>query len=162
MSITTFNDLFVHALEDIYYAEQQIAKSLPKLVKAAGSPELSKAFAKHLEETKGQIERLKKVFTEVGVPAKGAKCPAIEGILTEADELMSEIKDAEVRDAALVSGAQAVEHYEITRYGTLIAWAEQLGLKDSVKLLKETLKEEEATDSALNKLAISRINKKAA
>jgi len=162
MSITTFNDLFVHTLQDIYYAEQQISKSLPKLVKAASSPELSKAFAKHLEETKGQIERLTQVFKEIGVPAKGVKCPAIDGILTEADELMSEIKDAEVLDAALLSGAQAVEHYEITRYGTLIAWAEQLGHKESVKLLKQTLKEEETTDSLLSKMAITKVNKKAA
>lgn len=162
MSITTFNDLFVHTLQDIYYAEQQISKSLPKLVKAASSPELSKAFTKHLEETKGQIERLTQVFKEVGIPAKGVKCPAIDGILTEADELMSEIKDADVLDAALLSGAQAVEHYEITRYGTLIAWAEQLGFKESVKLLKQTLKEEETTDSLLSKMAISRVNKKAA
>jgi len=162
MSIATLEDLFVHTVQDIYYAEQQIAKSLPKLAKSAGSPELKKAFEKHLEETKGQIERLKQVFKEIGQPAKGEQCPAIEGILKEADELISEIKDAQTLDAALLSGAQAVEHYEITRYGTLITWAKQLGYKESAKLLQETLKEEESTDSALSKLAISSVNKKAA
>ncbi len=162
MSIATLEDLFAHTVQDIYYAEQQIAKSLPKLSQSASSPELKKAFEKHLEETKGQIERLKQVFKEIGQPAKGERCPAIEGILTEADQLMAEIEDASVLDAALLSGAQAVEHYEITRYGTLIAWAKQLGHKEIVKLLQVTLTEEENTDSALSKLALSKVNKKAA
>jgi len=162
MSIASLEDLFVHTVQDIYYAEQQIAKALPKLGKSAGSPELKAAFEKHLEETKGQIERLKQVFNEIGQPAKGEQCPAIDGILTEGEELMAEIKDATVLDAALLSGAQAVEHYEITRYGTLITWAQQLGYKESVKLLKQTLEEEESTDSALSKLATSNVNKKAA
>jgi ferritin-like metal-binding protein YciE len=162
MKIENLDDLFVHTLKDIYFAEHQIVKSLPKMIKTANSKELSKALEAHLEETKGQVERLDKVFKAIEVKAEGEKCPAIEGILEEADELMGSIKDPETRDAAMIGAAQAVEHYEITRYGTLIAWAELLGHKDAVKLLSQTLKEEHNADSKLSKIAESKLNEKAA
>jgi ferritin-like metal-binding protein YciE len=162
MKVENLNDLFVHTLKDIYYAEQQIVKALPKMVKASDSKELAKAFDSHLAETKEQIKRLDEAFKLVEVKAKGEKCPAIDGILKEAEELMSEIKDPDTRDAAMIAAAQAVEHYEITRYGTLVSWGQLLGLKDVVKLLSETLKEEHNADSKLTKIAESKLNKEAA
>ena len=135
MKVENLNDLFVHTLKDIYFAERQIVKSLPKMVKTANSKELAKALEAHLSETKEQVSRLEQVFKLIGEKAKGEKCPAIEGILEEAKELMDEIKDPDTRDAAMIGAAQAVEHYEITRYGTLVAWGKLLGLKDAVKLL---------------------------
>jgi ferritin-like metal-binding protein YciE len=162
MKIASLNDLFVHTLKDIYFAERQIVKALPKMVKAADSKELAKALESHLEETKEQVARLEEVFKIVGVKAEGEKCPAIEGILKEADELMGSIKDADTRDAAMIGAVQAVEHYEITRYGTLVSWGELLGLKDAVKLLSATLKEEHNADSKLTKIGESKLNKQAA
>jgi ferritin-like metal-binding protein YciE len=162
MKIENLSDLFVHTLKDIYYAEKQIVKALPKMVKATDSSELAKAFESHLEETKEQIVRLEKVFELLGKKAAGEKCPAIDGILTEGDELMKEIKDPDTRDAAMIAAAQAVEHYEITRYGTLVSWGELLGHKDAVKLLAANLKEEHAADGKLNKLAEGKLNKQAA
>ncbi len=162
MSIGTMDELFLHTLKDIYYAETKITKALPKMAKAAGSTQLRQAFEQHLEETKQQVERLKEVFKLVGQKAEGTECPAIEGIIEEGDELMKDVKDKEVLDAGLLSGAQAVEHYEIARYGTLLAWAKQLGHGDAAKLLQETLKEEKATDQILNKLALEMVNQKAA
>ncbi len=162
MKIKNLSDLFEHTLKDIYYAEKQIVKALPKMAKAADSPELARAFETHLQETKEHIVRLEKVFEILGKKAVGEKCPAIDGILTEGEEMMKEIKDPDTRDAAMIADAQSVEHYEITRYGTLVSWGELLGNKDAVKLLSATLKEEHSADSKLNKLAESKLNKQAA
>jgi ferritin-like metal-binding protein YciE len=162
MKIENLNDLFVHTLQDIYYAEKKIVKALPKMVKHTDSPELAKAFEGHLTETEGQIQRLEQVFEMCGEKPKASKCPAIDGILEEGEELMSEIKDPDTRDAAMIAAAQAVEHYEITRYGTLVSWAKLLGMKDAANVLGQTLKEEHNTDQKLTKLAEGRLNKEAA
>lgn len=160
--IKTFDDLFVHTLRDIYYAEKQIEKALPDMIEKATNAELKSGFEKHLQETAIHIERLEKVFELHGVKAKGVNCPAIDGILEEADEIAGDIEDKQVLDAALIASAQAVEHYEMTRYGTLVAWAKHLGRSDAAGLLTETLKEEEATDQKLTKLAESKVNLQAA
>ncbi len=160
--IQTMDDLFVHTLRDIYYAEHQITKALPKMIDKAASPTLKQGFERHLNETEGHIQRLKQVFQQHGVEEKGVTCPAIDGILKEADEITGEIEDKQVLDAALVGAAQAVEHYEITRYGTLVAWAKQLGRPDCAALLQQNLDEELATDKKLTELAESGINRKAA
>ena len=162
MKVEDLNDLFLHTLKDIYFAERQIVKALPKMVKAADSKELAKAFDSHLAETNEQIQRLEMVFKSLGKKAAGERCPAIEGIIEEAQELMESIKDPDTRDAAMIGAAQAVEHYEITRYGTLASWGELLGHKDAVKLLKLTLKEEHNADSKLTKIAEGKLNKQAA
>jgi ferritin-like metal-binding protein YciE len=162
MALRSMEDLFLHTLKDIYYAERQILRTLPRMMKMAGSPELKKAFATHRDETEKQIERLQAVFESLDAAARGIKCEAIEGIIAEAEHLAEEIDDKDVLDAGLIGSAQAVEHYEMTRYGTLVAWAEQLGMKDAVKLLKETLEEERRTDRLLTELAEARINKQAA
>jgi ferritin-like metal-binding protein YciE len=154
--------LFLDTLKDIYYAEKQIYKALPKMAKAAASDKLRAAFEKHHDETEGQIERLEKIFEQLGKPARGKKCDAIEGILDEGEEIMDEYTDTPALDAGLLAAAQAVEHYEISRYGTLKTWASKLGHGDAVKLLDETLAEEKKTDDALSKLAVSAINAKAA
>jgi ferritin-like metal-binding protein YciE len=160
--IQTFDDLFVHTLKDIYYAENQIAKNLPDMVSKASDPTLKQGFETHLKETKEQIRRLEQVFQLLGVDMEGVECPAIDGILKEASDVAGEVADKQVLDAALIAAAQAVEHYEITRYGTLIAWAKQLGLHDCATLLEANLKEEKATDEKLNKLALTNVNRKAA
>jgi ferritin-like metal-binding protein YciE len=160
--IKTLDDLFVHTLRDIYYAEKQIEKALPKMIDKATAPKLRAGFEKHLEQTKGHIERVEEVFELHGVKAKQVRCPAIDGILEEADEVSGDIDDKEVLDAALIASAQAVEHYEITRYGTLIAWAKQLGRTDCASVLAKNLKEEEATDKKLTDMAEDRINLQAA
>ncbi|HVJ78403.1 MAG TPA: ferritin-like domain-containing protein [Hyphomicrobium sp.] len=160
--IQNFDDLFVHTLRDIYYAEQQIAKSLPDMISKASDPALKKGFETHLGETRNQISRLEQVFKMHGVDASGVDCPAIDGILEEASEVSGEVEDPQVLDAALIAAAQAIEHYEITRYGTLIAWANQLGRSDCAAILKQTLDEEQATDTKLNKMALSAVNRKAA
>lgn len=160
--IKSMDDLFVHALRDIYYAEQQIVKALPKMIDKASDAQLKKGFETHLKETKGQIDRLEKVFKMHGAEAKGVECPAIDGIIEEAEETAGEVDDKNVLDAALAAAAQAVEHYEIARYGTLVTWARELGRDDCASLLEETLAEEKATDQKLTKLAESRINRKAA
>lgn len=162
MALRSMEDLFMHTLKDIFYAERQILRTLPRMMKKAGSPELRKALETHRDETERQIERLQKIFESLDVAARGIKCEAIEGIIAEAEHLAEEIEDKEVLDAGLIGSAQAVEHYEITRYGTLISWAEQLGMKDAVKLLHETLEEEKRTDQKLTELAEARINKQAA
>ena len=162
MSEKDLNTLFVDTLKDIYYAEKQIFKSLPKMAKAANSDQLRAAFEKHHDETEGQIERLEKIFELVDTPARGKKCDAIEGILDEGKEIMDEYEDTPALDAGLLAAAQAVEHYEISRYGTLKAWAEKLGLKDAVKLLDQTLSEEKKTDETLSKIAVSAVNVEAA
>ena len=156
------NDLFLDTLKDIYYAEKKIYTSLPKMMKAAQSPKLKAAFEKHHEETEGQIERLEQVFKLLDAPARGKKCAAIEGILDEGKEIMDEYKGMEALDAGLLAAAQAVEHYEISRYGTLKAWATRLGMKDAAKLLDETLKEEKKTDLSLTAIAEKSVNAEAA
>jgi ferritin-like metal-binding protein YciE len=151
-------DLFHDALKDIYYAENKILKTLPKMAKAAQSKELKAAFTKHERETRGQIKRLDSVFKIIGKPARGKTCAAINGITEEGAEIMKEYKGMPALDAGLLAAAQAVEHYEISRYGTLRTWAEELGLRDAARLLKETLKEEEMTDKALTVLAKDAVN----
>ena len=160
--IATLDDLFVHQLQDVYYAEHQITKALPKMIAKATAPDLKAGFEKHLRETEGQIARLERVFEMHGEKVKAVTCPAIDGIIKEANEVAGEIADKAVLDAALIAAAQAVEHYEITRYGTLIAWARQLGREDMAAILKETLDEEYATDDALTAMAESKINAHAA
>jgi ferritin-like metal-binding protein YciE len=154
--------LFLDTLKDIYYAEKQIYKSLPKMAKAAQSDQLRSAFEKHHDETEGHIERLEQIFEQLGKPARGKKCDAIEGILDEGTEVMQEYEDTPALDAGLLAAAQAVEHYEISRYGTLKNWAGKLGLKDAMKLLDETLGEEKKTDDTLTKIAVSAVNAEAA
>ena len=154
-------DLFLDGLKDIYYAEKKITKALPKMARAAESGELVAGFEKHLAETEAQVERLEQVFELLGKPARGKTCPAIDGILEEGEEIIQEYKGAPALDAGLVAAAQAVEHYEIARYGTLIAWAEQLGMGEAVDLLKSTLAEEEATDEALSALGEGGVNERA-
>jgi len=158
----TLDDLFLDTLKDIYYAEKQILKTLPKMAKAAQSEELRAGFEQHAEETEGQIERLEQVFELIGKPARGKTCDAILGIIEEGKSIMDDFKGTSALDAGLISSAQAVEHYEIARYGTLKAWANQLGMKDAVKLLEQTLQEEEATDQKLTQLGESSANLKAA
>jgi ferritin-like metal-binding protein YciE len=157
--IKTLDDLFVHTLQDIYYAEQQIIKALPKMIEKASDPQLKLAFQSHLTETKNQVDRLEQVFELHGEPAKAVTCPAIDGIIAEAKEIMADASDPEVLDAAALAAAQAVEHYEITRYGTLVAWARQLGRNDCATILEQTLEEEKATDLKLTAIAESRINR---
>ena len=158
----TMNDLFLNVLKDIYYAEKQILKALPKMVKAVETPELKKALEHHREETEGQVERLEQVFNEIDKPARGEKCEAILGIIAEGEDVIKKGDEAAVIDAGLIAAAQAVEHYEIARYGTLIAWAEQLGLSDSAALLKETLEEEKSADKKLTQIAEASVNRQAA
>jgi ferritin-like metal-binding protein YciE len=160
--IRTLDDLFVHTLQDIYYAEQQIAKNLPTMIGKATDPQLKQGFETHLQETQNQIKRLEQVFQMHGQPVKGVTCAAMDGILEEAKETMGDVDDTDVRDAAMLASAQAVEHYEITRYGTLVAFAKQLGREDCASVLQQTLDEEKATDKKLTAIAESKVNKKAA
>ncbi|MBA3517346.1 MAG: ferritin-like domain-containing protein [Rhizobiales bacterium] len=160
--IKTLDDLFVHTLQDIYYAENQITKALPKMISKATDPQLKQGFQTHLAETQNQIKRLEEVFKMHGRSPKGVDCPAIDGIIKEANEVAGEVADKEVLDAALLASAQAVEHYEITRYGTLIAWAQQLGRNDCANVLQQNLDEEKATDKKLTAIAESKVNRKAA
>jgi ferritin-like metal-binding protein YciE len=155
-------ELFAETLKDIYFAEKQILRALPKMAKEAESPELKQAFETHRDQTEGHVERLNEVFEQLGRPARGKTCEAILGIIDEAKEIIEEFKGAEALDAGLASSAQAVEHYEIARYGTLKTWAQQLGLDGAAKLLDATLQEEIQTDKLLTKLATSSVNKKAA
>ena len=158
----TLDDLFLDTLKDIYFAEKQIVKTLPKMAKAAQSEELRAGFEQHLEETNGHVERLEQIFEMIGKPARGKTCDAILGITEEGKSIMEDFKGTVALDAGLVSSAQAVEHYEIARYGTLKAWAKQLGLNDAVKLLDATLQEEIATDKKLSQVGVSEANLKAA
>src|SRR5438309_5745012 len=160
--IQTMDDLFVHTLRDIYYAENQIVKALPEMIEKATDPQLKQGFQSHLAETKNHVKRVEEVFKMHGVEVSGVDCPAIDGIIEEAEEVAGEVEDKKVLDAALIAAAQAVEHYEIARYGTLIAWANQLARADAAKLLQQTLKEEEATDKKLTTLAENKVNKAAA
>ena len=157
----TLDDLFLDTLKDIYYAERKILKALPKMARGAQSDQLKKAFEQHKDETEGQVERLQQVFEILGKRAQGKTCPAIDGIIEEGEEIMEEFKDTPALDAGLVSAAQAVEHYEITRYGTLKRWAQMLGMDDAAKLLDQTLAEESKTDEDLTAFADSSANQKA-
>ena len=160
--IKTMNDLFVHQLQDIYYAEKQLVKALPKMAKKAADQQLKQGFLTHLDETKTHVERLEQVFQMHGAQVKAVDCPAIDGIIQEADEVAGEVADKSVLDAALINAAQAAEHYEITRYGSLIAWAKQLGRNDCAALLQQNLDEEKAADKKLTALAESKVNRAAA
>ncbi|RWC64234.1 ferritin-like domain-containing protein [Mesorhizobium sp.] len=160
--IKTMDDLFLHVLQDIYYAEEQILKALPNMVEKATNRDLTAAFKSHLEETEKQVQRLEQAFELIGESPKGTTCPAIDGIIKEAKEIVGEVAEKEVLDAALITAAQAVEHYEIARYGTLIAWAEQTGKDAVAKLLATTLTEEKAADKKLTTIAQRKVNQKAA
>jgi len=162
MSDKDLNELFLDTLKDIYYAEKQILKALPKMAKAASSDEVQAAFEKHHEETETHLERLERVFEMLGKPARGKKCEAIEGIIEEGKEIMDDYADTPALDAGLLAAAQAVEHYEISRYGTLKAWAEKLNLTDAIELLDQTLAEEKKTDEILTKIAQTAVNYEAA
>ncbi|WP_099864755.1 YciE/YciF ferroxidase family protein [Pararhizobium haloflavum] len=157
----TLDDLFHDTLKDIYYAERKILKALPKMQRAAQSDELKAAFEKHRDETEEHVTRLQQVFELIGKPARGKTCDAIEGIISEGEEIMDEFKGTAALDAGLISAAQAVEHYEMTRYGTLKRWATELGMKDAAKLLDATLQEEMKTDGDLTKLADAGANDRA-
>jgi ferritin-like metal-binding protein YciE len=159
--IKSMDDLFLHTLQDVYYAENQIVKALPKLIDKATNRELSAGLREHLRETENQVTRLEQVFERIGQKPKGVDCPAIDGLIKEADEVAGEVDDKKVLDAAIIGSAQAVEHYEISRYGTLIAWAEELGHNDVVSLLNANLKEEKAADKKLNSLAEGGVNRRA-
>jgi len=158
MASKTLEDLFHDTLKDVYYAEQQILKKLPELAEAANSNELTAAFEQHLRETQGQVARLEQVFDLLGVAARSKRCDGIEGILSEGDSMLKEFKDTPALDAALISSAQAVEHYEITRYGTLRRWAQMLGLSEAADLLNATLDEESRTDDLLTRIANTQAN----
>ena len=159
--IATMDDLFVHALQDMYYAERQSERALPDMVQKASDGELKKAFQTHLRQTKTHIKRLEQVFKKLKLKPSGTDCPAIDGILNEANEIAADVRDKVVMNAALIGAAQAVEHYEITRYGTLIAWAKALGHTDAAQLFAANLREEKATDKKLNGIAKRKVNRKA-
>jgi ferritin-like metal-binding protein YciE len=154
--------LFKHFLRDIYYAEKQILKTLPKMARKAGSDQLREALEEHRQETEQQIENLEQVFEMVGLKPRGVTCEAMDGILEEGKEIMEEAEAEDARDAGMIAAAQAVEHYEITRYGTMIAWAGTLGMADAARLLQQNLDQEHAADRKLTELAESTLNRKAA
>jgi ferritin-like metal-binding protein YciE len=160
--IHSMDDLFVHTLRDIYYAENQIVKALPDMIEKATDPSLKQGFQTHLGETRNHVKRLEQVFKIHGVEVSGVDCPAIDGIIEEANDVAGEVDDKHVLDAALIAAAQAVEHYEMTRYGTLIAWAKQLGRSDCASLLQQNLDEEKAADSKLTTIAERQVNRRAA
>ena len=161
--IKTMDDLLLHGLKDIYYAENQIAKALPEMAERATNRDLGKGLRDHLEDTRKQISRLEQVFKILGEAPKAVKCPAIDGLIDEAEEVAGETEDKAVLDAAIVGSAQAVEHYEMARYGTLIAWAEELGRDDVVRLLTTNLNEEKAADKKLSTVALRKgVNRRAA
>ena len=159
--IRTMDKLFIHVLRDIYYAEKQILKAFPDMIEKAQNRELTAAFKRHYDETTTHVQRLEQAFELIGEKPKGTSCPAIDGIIKEADEIAGNVDDRNVLDAALIAAAQAVEHYEITRYGTLIAWAQELGHDAVGNLLNKTLNEEKATDKKLTDLAEKKVNAKA-
>lgn len=162
MAIKTMHDLFVHGLKDIYYTEKKLVGELPRMARKATDPDLKRAFEDHAAQTENHLSRLEEVFQIVELQPRGEKCEALEGLLEEAKELLKDVKDPEVLDAGLLAAAQAVEHYEITRYGTLIAWSRELGLADVEPVLNETLEEEKQTDKLLTEIAEADINRKAA
>lgn len=156
--MNNLEQLFEETLRDIYYAEKAILKNLPKMAKKASSEDLASAFDLHVDQTEVHVERLEQIFEMIGKAPRGKRCPAMDGLAEEAGEIMQEAKNETVRDAGMLAAAQAVEHYEISRYGTLAAWAEKLGMDEAAKLLETTLQEEKDTDQKLSKLAISEIN----
>ena len=160
--VKTMNDLFLHQLQDVYYAEHQLVKALQKLAGKAADTQLKSAFLAHLDETKSHVQRLEQVFQMIGAVPKSIDCPAIDGIIEEADEIAGDIADKSVLDAALIASAQAAEHYEIARYGSLIAWARQLGRNDCIGILQRTLEEEKAVDKKLTSIAETDVNVRAA
>jgi len=160
--IKSMDDLFVHNLRDIYYAENQIIEALPSMIDKASDARLKQSFQLHLMETKNQLQRLEQIFNMINVEITSVNCPAIDGIIDEANEVAADIDDKMVLDAALIAAAQTVEHYEIARYGTLVAWAKLLGRPDCANILQQTLNEEKNTDMKLSQLAIGEVNKKAA
>jgi ferritin-like metal-binding protein YciE len=160
--IKTLNDLFVHQLQDIYYAEKQLVKALPRMAEKATDKQLKQGFLEHLDQTRTHVQRLEEVFRMHDAEIKAVNCPAIDGIIEEANEVAGEVADKEVLDAALINAAQAAEHYEITRYGSLIAWARQLGRNDCASVLQQTLDEEKTTDRKLTSLAEGKVNLRAA
>ena len=160
--IQTMNDLFIHQLQDVYYAEKQLVKALPKMAEKATDKQLKQGFLSHLDQTRTHVQRLEEVFRMHGAEVKAVNCPAIDGIIEEAEEVTGEVDDKGVLDAAIIAAGQAVEHYEITRYGSLIAWAKQLGRNDAARLLEQTLGEEKAADKKLSGLAEGGINQGAA
>ena len=155
-------DLFFHLLRDVYHAEKQATRAMPKMAKAIENEELRQAMETHQEETLAQVERLEQVFELLGKKPRGQTCEAIQGLVEEAKEVMEEVEDPNVLDAGILAAAQAIEHYEIARYGTLRAWAEELGMNDAAKLLQQTLDEEKKTDKLLSEIAVSRLNREAA
>jgi len=159
--IGSMEDLFLHGLQDIYYAENQIVKSLPTMIEKATNRELAKGLREHLRETEGQVARLDKVFDKLGEEPTGTDCPGIDGLIKEADQVAGEVEDKGILDAAVIGAAQAIEHYEISRYGTLIAWAESLGHDNVISLLNANLREEKAADRKLNVLAEGKVNRRA-
>jgi ferritin-like metal-binding protein YciE len=161
-AMKTLEDLFLHQLKDIYYAERQILKTLPKMAKTVSALELRQAFEKHKLETEGQVERLEEIFKMLDQNPEGEKCAAILGLVEEGNDILNKAKNTVVIDAGLLAGAQAIEHYEIARYGTLIAWATRIGMSKAIPLLKETLEQEKKTDRILTQLAETSVNKQAA
>src|ERR1039457_4041302 len=161
-ALKSLRDLFVNLLKDIYYAEKQILKALPEMAKKADSDELRQAFEHHFKETEGQVERLELVFALCDLKPSGKTCQAIKGIIEDAEEDIHEAADANVRDAGMIADAQAVEHYEIARYGTMVAWAKQLGMSDAARLLQQTLEQEHNADRTLTRLAEGQLNRQAA
>ena len=161
MPMNSLQDAFLHELKDIYHAEKQLTRALPKMAKAAEDEQLREMFQQHLEETKGQIERLEQVFEQMGKTARAEKCEGMAGIVEEGSSLMEEDADPEVMDAMLIGAAQKVEHYEISSYGTMCAWAEELGMNEAARLLKANLQEEKLTDEKLTRFAESRKNRQA-
>jgi ferritin-like metal-binding protein YciE len=161
MSVKTMEDLFVNELRDLYHAEKQLLKALPKMRKAASSDELKQLLETHLEETHGQVEKLEQVFEMLDLGKRAKRCEAMEGLITEGQEIIEEVEDPEVRDAGLIVAQQKVEHYEIAGYGSAVAMAKQLGKTEAMPLLQEILEQEKATDQKLNQLALGRVNKQA-
>ena len=162
MSLKTMDDLFMHGLKDLYYAEKKLVQNLPKMAKKANSPELAQAIENHLKETEGQVTRLERIFESCEATPRGKKCPAMDGLLEEGKELMQEAEDDDTLDAGMLAAAQAVEHYEIARYGTMVAWAQELGMTDAANLLQETLDEEKNADRLLSQIAEGKLNREAA
>ena len=162
MKLESLKDLLVEQLQDLYDAENRITKALPKMAKAATSPDLKAAFEKHLKETEGQVKRLEQAFEALGEKAKKKTCQAIKGLIEEGEEVMKKAESGPVCDAGMIGVSQAIEHYEMARYGTLIAWARQLGLTEATSLLEETLKQEKKADATLNDIALHEVNRKAA
>jgi ferritin-like metal-binding protein YciE len=162
MQASKLEDIFLMTLKDMYHGEKQIAKALPKMAKHAESRQLKEALNHHLDETKGQLARLERVFQLMDKPVRGETCEAVKGLLEEGEELMEKAANGAVCDAGIIGVSQAIEHYEMARYGTLIAWARQLGLMEATNLLEETLKQERKADATLNDIALHEVNRKAA